>query len=302
MAAVVTLAGVLASPGAVPANVGVSGYRLLAGDGGVFSFAAPFFGSGASNPATCSPAAGSAAPNGGCVSMATTVTGNGYWILNGSTGVITDYGDAVSFGTPATKFAGVPRDLIPSFHQIVATPDGKGYWVLAVGLSGLGSVEAFGDASTFGDETTAPGPAGHVGSPVGLAAMPTGKGYWIADSDGGVFSFGTARFFGSMGGRPLNAPVVGIVAAPDGNGYWMVAADGGVFAFGTASFFGSMGGRHLNAPVVGMADNLGAPGFGYWLAAADGGVFTFGHATFQGSMGGRPLNKPVVAISASPPA
>ena len=29
------------------------------------------------------------------------------------------------------------------------------------------------------------------------------SGYWEVASDGGVFSFGTARFYGSMGGKPL---------------------------------------------------------------------------------------------------
>ena len=44
--------------------------------------------------------------------------------------------------------------------------------------------------------------------------------------------FGDANFYGSMGGRPLNQPVVGMAATPTGDGYWLVAADGGIFAFG----------------------------------------------------------------------
>jgi hypothetical protein len=31
-------------------------------------------------------------------------------------------------------------------------------------------------------------------------------------SEGGIFGFGDASFFGSMGGKPLNKPVVGIGA------------------------------------------------------------------------------------------
>ena len=45
-------------------------------------------------------------------------------------------------------------------------------------------------------------------------ATSTGKGYWEVASDGGVFAFGDAAFYGSMGGKPLNAPVVGIEASP----------------------------------------------------------------------------------------
>jgi hypothetical protein len=58
--------------------------------------------------------------------------------------------------------------------------------------------------------------------------------------DGGVFSFGDARFYGSTGSLRLNQPVQGLVPNPDGAGYWLVASDGGVFAF-SAPFRGSMG-------------------------------------------------------------
>jgi hypothetical protein len=122
--------------------------------------------------------------------------------------------------------------------------------------------------------------------------------YWLVASDGGIFSFGGAGFYGSMGGRPLNKPVVGIAAVPGGGGYWEVASDGGIFSFGSAQFYGSMGGRPLNKPVVGIAAVPG--GGGYWEVASDGGVFAFGSAQFYGSMGGRPLNKPVVGIAAVP--
>ena len=72
-------------------------------------------------------------------------------------------------------------------------------------------------------------------------------------SDGGVFAFGDAGFHGSMGGKPLNAPVVATASTLNGGGYWEVASDGGIFAFPNASFNGSMGDKPLNAPVVGMA-------------------------------------------------
>ena len=49
-------------------------------------------------------------------------------------------------------------------------------------------------------------------------------------ADGGVFSFGDALFQGSMGGHPLNKPVVGM-AGNGAGGYWLVASDGGVFSF-----------------------------------------------------------------------
>jgi len=61
-----------------------------------------------------------------------------------------------------------------------------------------------------------------------MASTPDGGGYRLVAADGGVFSFGDATFYGSMGGQRLNEPVVDIVSLRDGHGYWLVAADGGV--------------------------------------------------------------------------
>ena len=74
---------------------------------------------------------------------------------------------------------------------------------------------------------------------VGMAATPTGRGYWLVAADGGIFAYGDAVFDGSTGALRLNQPVVGM--APYGNdaGYWLVAKDGGIFAFGGAPFLGS---------------------------------------------------------------
>src|SRR4051812_13602930 len=76
---------------------------------------------------------------------------------------------------------------------------------------------------------------------VEMAARPDGNGYWLAASDGGVFTFGAARFYGSTGAIRLNQPIVGMASTRTGRGYWLVAADGGVFSFGDARFYGSTG-------------------------------------------------------------
>jgi len=133
---------------------------------------------------------------------------------------------------------------------------------------------------------------------VGMAPTANGQGYWMVASDGGIFSFGSAQFYGSTGGIVLNKPVVGMAATPNGKGYWLVASDGGVFSFGDAHFYGSTGAMTLNKPVVGMAAAPG--GTGYWLVASDGGIFSFGDAHFYGSTGGTVLNKPVVGMAAAP--
>ena len=127
---------------------------------------------------------------------------------------------------------------------------------------------------------------------VGVASTPDSRGFWAVASDGGVFTGGTARFAGSVGGRRLSKPVVGISPTPSGRGYWLVAADGGVFSFGDARFFGSTGSLRLNQPIVSMIPTRS--GHGYWLVAADGGIFTFGDARFLGSTGSVRLNRPVI--------
>ncbi|HEY3941202.1 MAG TPA: putative Ig domain-containing protein [Acidimicrobiales bacterium] len=219
---------------------------------------------------------------------------------------------------PATAFvAGAPGsfavtasgDPTPSFSEVGALPPGVS---LSAGGS-LGGTPAVGSAGSYPitlhatngiapDATqaftlTVTGSAASVGG-ARLAATPDGTGYWISGADGAIASFGTATGHGSMGGQPLNAPVVGMAATPDGGGYWEVGADGGIFAFGDASFHGSMGGRPLNQPIVGIA--AAHDGAGYWEVAADGGIFAFGDAAFDGSMGGRPLNAPIVGMAATP--
>jgi hypothetical protein len=86
-----------------------------------------------------------------------------------------------------------------------------------------------------------------------MAPAARGQGYWLVASDGGVFSYGSALFFGSTGGLVLAQPIVGITASPDEGGYTMAGADGGVFAFGDADFNGSVGGHPVFVPIVAVA-------------------------------------------------
>jgi hypothetical protein len=85
-----------------------------------------------------------------------------------------------------------------------------------------------------------------------MSATPSGIGYWLVASDGGIFAFGDARFFGSTGAIKLNQPIVGMGHSPSGNGYYLVAQDGGIFSFGDAGFYGSTGNIKLNKPINGM--------------------------------------------------
>jgi hypothetical protein len=135
-------------------------------------------------------------------------------------------------------------------------------------------------------------------NPVPAPKSASGAGYWALGRDGGIFTFGTAKFFGSMGDKKLNKPVVGMTGTRTGQGYWQVASDGGIFAFGDAKFLGSMGGKPLNKPIVAMMATK--TGQGYWMIASDGGIFAFGDAAFEGSAGGRTLTSPIVAMTPTP--
>jgi hypothetical protein len=153
-----------------------------------------------------------------------------------------------------------------------------------------------------------------MATPAAAAARPsatahtTSNGYWLVGSDGGIFNYGSAGFYGSTGSMVLQRPVVGMVTTPTGNGYWLTATDGGVFSFGQTQFYGSLPGlgfkpfgsglpNALVLPVVGMVpshdDN------GYFMVAADGGIFAFGDAKFEGScydIGGCTQNGLAVAV------
>ena len=142
---------------------------------------------------------------------------------------------------------------------------------------------------------SATSPADHYGFGGNLNC---GGGYRFVASDGGIFDFGTASFWGSTGSITLNKPMVGMASTPSTNGYWLVASDGGIFTYGDARFFGSMGGHPLNQPIVGMAST--PDGGGYWLVASDGGIFSFGNARFFGSTGAIHLNRPIVGMAPTP--
>jgi hypothetical protein len=63
----------------------------------------------------------------------------------------------------------------------------------------------------------------HGVSAVDMAVTPRGGGYWILTSDGGVFSFGDAKFSGSAHGKLRDRKVTGIHTAE--RGYWITTND-----------------------------------------------------------------------------
>ncbi len=208
---------------------------------------------------------------------------------NATTPVITN------IPSPANEFAGFTVNLattgdgtmsVTSNTTAVCSVDPNGITVSFVG---------FGTCSLTPSVAQGPNHFGATGNPQAFTVKAASHGYWLVGSDGGIFSFGTATFFGSTGSIHLQRPVVGITPTSTRNGYWLVASDGGIFSFGDSSFYGSIPGvglnpagsglpNSLNAPIVGMVPTL--TGRGYFMVASDGGVFSFGDARFEGSCPG----------------
>jgi hypothetical protein len=240
-----------------PAVAGVAslqgGYRIVAKDGGVFTFGdAVFAGSAADLDLAEDVVGGASSPS-----------GNGY-VLFGDAGGVFTFGDAVFHGSAAGL--GVNAPIVGG----AVTPSGDGYHLFAAD----GGVLTFGDAVFAGSSVGQP-----LNAPiVGGVRTSTGRGYWLAGADGGVYAFGDAAYFGSPAELgALSARIVSITASRSGRGYWLVAADGGVFAFGDAGYFGSAAAEPQPAPIRSLVVAPG--GMGYWLVRADREALPYGDVT-----------------------
>ncbi|MHB8440209.1 MAG: SpoIID/LytB domain-containing protein [Acidimicrobiales bacterium] len=240
----------------------------------------------------------------GQVTMSTQYSSStGGYSAGGTFAAVVDAGDAVSYNSHHDWTAQIPVSTIEGAYPQIGTLES----INVTSRNGLGDMGGrVLDLTLDGSSGTASMTGSYFAGQFGLQSdwftvtnetSGNVSGYYVAATDGGVFAYGSAQFYGSMGGHQLNAPMVGMASLPNGSGYWLDASDGGIFAFGNAPFYGSMGGHHLNAPVVGMAAT--PDGKGYWLVASDGGIFAYGDAPFEGSMGGKPLNEPVVGMAAT---
>jgi hypothetical protein len=208
--------------------------------------------------------------------------GFGTWTGEGDSGGPILVGDGAELVQVGVVSGSLPSDEQQSAFNRVDPASSNWAWLSSVtGIAGE-------------DAVARPGPES---SGQGSAVLRTGSGFWSVTPEGEVTAFGEAETYGSMAGKPLNAPIVAIAGTPTDRGYWLVGSDGGVFAFGDAAFQGSMGGQPLNAPVVGMTATR--TGKGYWLVATDGGVFAFGDAEFFGSLGSEAPGSAVMSIQAS---
>ena len=217
-------------------------------------------------------------------------------------------GHCTEMSTTGPLLSTAPGMSGPGGPDVYQVPPGSGNYVMAlaawqgntIGYLSCGIRPMYLAQLTFAPSGGAPALTPYTNaSPATSPACPQpvrpAPGYWQVASDGGIFSFGAAQFYGSTGSTKLNEPVVGMAATGNGGGYWLVASDGGVFAYGNAQFYGSTGSIRLNKPIIGLIPTLDDGG--YWLIASDGGVFAYGDAKFYGSLGAGGASSPVTAAA-----
>lgn len=272
------------------------GYRLAAGDGGVFAFGHVAFHGSAAAMALNAPVVG----------IAETPSRNGYWLVAADGGVFA-FGDAPFHGS----MAGI--QLKGPVVGIARTPSGDGYWIAAAD----GGVFAFGDAPFLGSAGNLTG----ISDVAAVVANPAGRGYWLLRRSGRpVLAYGEARAFplARDEGRPSN-PQIGMAATPSGRGYWTITPSYGPDLYGDATDFGGVttlfsGGASVTSisfgsnstrdvvfrgpqdpPMVGISST--ATGSGYRMVFADGGVAVFGDAVRCSRFAGTALNRSIVGIT-----
>ena len=194
------------------------GYWLVASDGGIFSYGdAHFYGSTGGHPPQ--PAGGghgrhprrpgllgggrrrghlqlSATPTSTARPGPSTSTSR-WWAwppppTAGATGWWPPTGASSPSATPRSSGRPAAIHLNQPVVGMAATPDGRGYWLVAAD----GGIFAFGGAGFYGST----GNIVLARPVVGMASAARGQGYWMVASDGGIFAFGDARFYGSAAG------------------------------------------------------------------------------------------------------
>ncbi|HEY8545571.1 MAG TPA: SGNH hydrolase domain-containing protein [Acidimicrobiales bacterium] len=137
---------------------------------------------------------------------------------------------------------------------------------------------------------------------VGIAAVPpsaagarTGRGFWVATSDGRVDAVDGAPHHGDAAPLPAGEEAVALTATPDGGGYLLLTSAGRVLPFGSAAHHGDLAGGPDAPDAAGVPGVPGVPGVepvalavhpggdGYWVLERDGTVHAFGAAGDHGS-------------------
>lgn len=257
-----------------------NGYWLFGADGSVHAYGdAGYFGS--------VPEAGAPDLVAGdqVIGAAVTASGGGYAMVT-QKGYVFAFGDA--------PYHGGGNGNANDYSAIGLKPDNSGYWLLRID----GTLAFYGTPYSHYGDRSAEIDNGYM---VEVVPTSTGAGYWMFATDGAVFAFGDAGYFGSIP-DPVDDPnalvageeVVDIARTPSGNGYWLLTNGGRIYAFGDAGYFGGV----TTGGIVAMAAR--PQGDGYWLLHADGTVYHFGGGAHHGDHGVLGEAMPMTDIASSP--
>jgi hypothetical protein len=256
---------------------------------------------------------------------------HGYWLV-GSDGGIFSFGSAPFDGS--TGNLRLQRPVV----GISPTSAEGGYWLVASdgGVFTFGNAGFYGSIPGLGLAPAQSASPNRLNEPiVGMVPSTDQKGYFMVGADGGVFTFGDAKFEGSCPGiGGCAGAAVAVMPDGTGKGYWIVTSTGHVYSFGDATYHGAPGPQSVpvtsavrtpdgggywillangTVDAYGDAANLGSPstgsgnpataifttsdGGGYWVAAANGAVYSFGDAPYKGGMNGTHLNGAIIGAT-----
>ena len=169
---------------------------------------------------------------------------------------------------------------------ITPTKGDLGYWLVACdgGIFTFGNAGFYGSIPGLGIAPAGSGLPHSLNAPiVGMVPSSDGNGYFMVGADGGVFTFGDAKFEGSCPSIGGCAGGAAVAVMPDatGNGYWVVTAGGDVQPFGDAAPYGGPG------PAGRASRRSCAQRRWRWLLhpSRDGDVYAYGDAVNGGANG-----------------
>lgn len=94
-------------------------------------------------------------------------------------------------------------------------------------------------------------------------------GHIVVGTDGGIFTYDGAPFYGSIPGLGVSATIVGGDWTPDGGGYWLLGHDGAIFSFGNAAYKGGFNALPPEVRGGRIPVGLVTKGNGYVIRAMD---------------------------------
>ena len=123
---------------------------------------------------------------------------------------------------------------------------------------------------------------------IGMVPTHDGGGYWLIASDGGVFAFGDAGFFGSLGGAPPSTALVGVAPTPDGGGYWVLGRQRHACTTSATRRRSGVSRRlarrsaRMKSPMTGLIPDFSGQGFD--AVNGSGQAFAYGDAPYFGDV------------------